>query len=246
MDTYSGEGGTNYFEFLIGGTTTVLKWSDYLSPETNDLGRQLYAKVREERRVGKTIFPPDTAIFKALNTTPPESVRAVIIGQDPYHGEGQANGLAFSVNPGVPFPPSLKNILREYSEDTRYPIPESGDLSSWASEGVLLLNPILTVEEGKPLSHKGFGWQTFTHAVLEVCAELPQPVVFILWGAHARATMDGIKLGEKKASITSSHPSPLGATKRSDRIPAFLGSRPFTQTNFLLSQMRGTPINWKL
>ena len=222
------------------------KWSDYLSADTDDLGKQLFAKVRAERRAGKTIYPPDPLIFRALNTTPPESVRAVIIGQGPYHGPGQANGLAFSVNPDIQLPPSLRTILKEYSEDMCYPAPESGDLSGWAEEGVLLLNPILTVEAGNPLSHKGFGWQEFTRSILEACAELPQPVVFILWGAHARAAMEGIEFGQNKASITSSHPSPLGASKRSDRIPAFFGSHPFTRANFLLSQMRETPINWKL
>lgn len=170
------------------------------------------------------------------------------ISQDPYHQPGQANGLAFSVAPGVKFPPSLRNIFKELHADLNVPIPRSGDLTAWAERGVLLLNTSLTVEEGRPNSHAKWGWQEFVRSVLKICTELPQPVVFLLWGGNARAFVADLQINscDNKIALCSSHPSPLGATKGSDAAPAFLGSRPFSQANYYLQSMGAEPINWEL
>ena len=143
-----------------------------------------------------TVYPPREALFAAFRLTPPEAVRAVILGQDPYHEPGQANGLAFSVRPGVKLPPSLRNIFAELQTDCGITPPDSGDLTAWAGQGVFLLNSSLSVEAGQAASHQGFGWQTFTDAVVRKLAALPQPVAFVLWGAHA----------QKKAAVSGSSP----------------------------------------
>ena len=186
-----------------------------------------------------TVYPPREALFAAIRMTPPEAVRVVILGQDPYHEPGQANGLAFSVKPGVKLPPSLRNILTELPADCGVTPPESGDLTAWARQGVFLLNSSLSVEAGKAASHQAFGWQTFTDAVVAALAKLPQPVAFILWGAHA----------QKKAAIAQSssyprlvlqspHPSPLSAYR------GFFGSRPFSAVNEFLVQHGEAPVRW--
>lgn len=138
-----------------------MKWNDILSENDRKLAIQLSKRAAEERAQGKQVFPPQNLIFQALEATPPDKVKVVIVGQDPYHGPGQANGLAFSVGPGITPPPSLKNIFKELNADLGLPIPLSGDLSPWAKQGVLLLNTVLTVEQGKPNSHKDWGWQDF-------------------------------------------------------------------------------------
>lgn len=222
-------------------------WSTCLSQETIEIGEELayYAKI--ERAAGKTIYPSQENIFRALRQTPPERVKVVLVGQDPYINPGQANGMAFSVPTGCPLPPSLRNIIKELHDDIGCPIPVSGDLTPWADQGVLLLNTVLTVEQGKSDSHSGWGWQNFTRAVFGACAELPQPVVFILWGGKARAFCAGLNLHtETKESIWSSHPSPLGATKGNEAVPAFIGSRSFSHVNRLLAQMGAEPVNWAL
>ena len=227
-----------------------MKWSEILSKDALDIARSLSLRAAHERAQGKTIYPAQGDIFRALTVTPPESVKVVIVGQDPYHGPGQANGLAFSVDKGVPFPPSLKNIFKELEEDTGipYPQPGHGDLTPWAKQGVLLLNTVLTVEQGRANSHKDWDWQRFVLEVFKTCADLPQPVVFILWGGQARAFVAGLQLSsrENKVCLFSSHPSPLGATKGDSVIPAFIGSRPFSRTNWELIRMGSEPVDWRL
>jgi len=210
--------------------------------------KSLDKRAEELRRTGTPVYPPRDSVFRAFELTPPERVKVVIIGQDPYHGAGQANGLAFSVSPGVTPPPSLANIFKELAADLGVSTPSSGDLTSWAEQGVLLLNTVLTVEQGRPNSHKDWGWQQFTSAILRACGELPQPVVFVLWGGQARNVFrdSGVKTGPTKRIVVSSHPSPLGAAKGSAGIPAFLGSRPFSTVNHLLEMMGTEPISWAL
>lgn len=226
----------------------MTKWNDLLSLDAKHIANKLLHRVDSEAEQGAVIYPPRDKIFNALEVTPPEKVKVVIIGQDPYHGPGQANGLAFSVNPGVPVPPSLRNIFKEMRDDIGCPIPENGDLTPWARRGVLLLNTSLTVEKGFPTSHSQWGWSNFVLDVCRVCVELSQPVVFLLWGAHARTFTAGLQIDEahNKRRICSSHPSPLGATKASGDIPAFLGSRPFSQANSFLKSFGSEPVDWDL
>ena len=226
----------------------MIKWNDFLSLDAKSTAKKLLHRVDEEAKQGAVIYPPRDKIFNALEMTPPDKVRVVIIGQDPYHGPGQANGLAFSVNPGVAVPPSLRNIFKELHDDIGCPIPDNGDLTPWARRGVLLLNTSLTVEKGFPTSHSLWGWSNFVLDVCRVCVGLPQPVVFLLWGAHARTFTAGLQISrhDNKCSICSSHPSPLGATKASGGVPAFLGSRPFSQANFFLKSFGSEPVDWDL
>lgn len=227
----------------------MVKWSDILSPAALEKAKQLQARAKKEGANGHIIYPPQDQIFRALTLTPPEAVKVVIIGQDPYHGPGQANGLAFSVAPGVAIPPSLRNIFKELQDDLGCPAPKSGDLTPWAERGVLLLNTSLTVEQGKPASHAAWGWQMFVSDICRACVTLPQPIVFLLWGGHARSFTAGLQIysrSENKCSLCSSHPSPLGATKASGGAPAFLGSRPFSQANRFLKTMGAAPVNWAL
>ena len=198
----------------------------------------LMQRVDEAYRTG-TVYPPRQELFAAFRLTPPERVRVVILGQDPYHEPGQANGLSFSVAPGVRLPPSLRNIFEELRTDCGVTPPDSGDLTPWAEQGVFLLNSSLSVQAGAAGSHQAFGWQTFTDAVVAALAKLPQPVAFILWGAHA----------QKKAAIAqasryprlvlqSPHPSPLSAYR------GFFGSRPFSAVNEFLVQHGEAPVRW--
>lgn len=196
-------------------------------------------KSLQKEYASKTIFPSKKEVFKALRLTNYSDIKAVIIGQDPYHGEGEAEGLSFSVKDGIRKPPSLKNIFKELHDDLGYEEPESGSLVKWAQEGVLLLNSILTVEKDKPLSHKKFDWERFTDAIIKIINEKETPVVFILWGNFARS---------KKALITnpihyvieSPHPSPFSARY------GFFGSKPFSKTNNFLIKNKISPINFKL
>lgn len=223
-------------------------WTTYLSSESKLIARKLIARVDDETRRGREIYPPRDQIFRALSLCSPEKTSVVIIGQDPYHQPGQANGLAFSVNPGVKIPPSLRNIFKELNSDIGCPIPKCGDLTTWAERGVLLLNTSLTVEKDAPASHVLWGWQSLVLEVCNICAEMPQPIVFLLWGAHARTFTSGLRIDERKGklSLCSSHPSPLGARKASREAPAFLGSRPFSRTNNFLQYMGAQPIDWRL
>ena len=213
--------------------------TEFDSPYMADLRAFLLA----EKAAGKRIFPKGSDWFRALDLTPPESVRVVILGQDPYHGEGQAHGLCFSVQPGVKVPPSLVNIYKELKSDLGIDPPGHGFLEHWAKQGVLLLNNCLTVEMGLAASHKGRGWERFTDAVVAQVNALPDPVVFMLWGSHAQkkaASVDDINNGGRHLVLKSVHPSPLSAHG------GFFGSRPFSQANaFLRAHGRGE-IDWAL
>ena len=188
-----------------------------------------------------TVYPPRAALFAALRLTPPERVRAVILGQDPYHEPGQANGLAFSVAPGVKLPPSLRNIFTEYQHDLGLPAPSCGDLTPWAEQGVLLLNTVLTVEAGRANSHRDFGWQAFTDDVIAACAALPQPVAFVLWGAQAQKKAAVCRRGDApRLVLCAPHPSPLSSYR------GFFGSCPFSQINTFLRGCGEKEIDWRL
>ncbi|MEN8376362.1 MAG: uracil-DNA glycosylase [Gemmatimonadota bacterium] len=195
-----------------------------------------------ERRLARAqerFFPASVDIFRALKLTPSASVRVVILGQDPYHRPGQANGLAFSVNPGVAPPPSLKNIYAELRRDLGVGPPEQGDLTPWAARGVLLLNAVLTVPEGRAGGHAGWGWELFTDAVIRAVAEADQPAVFLLWGKRARARA-GPLAGTRHVLLETSHPSPLSAHR------GFLGSACFSRANEALAALGRPAVDWSL
>jgi uracil-DNA glycosylase len=192
-----------------------------------------------EKAKGKRIFPKGSEWFHALDTTPLDQVRVVILGQDPYHGEGQAHGLCFSVQRGVRAPPSLINIYKEMKTDLGLDPPPHGNLESWAQQGVLLLNSVLTVEAGIAGSHQGKGWERFTDAVIRLVNNGPRPVVFILWGAYAQKKAAFVDR-TRHLVLTSAHPSPLSAHN------GFFGSRPFSKANEFLVAKGEKPIDWKL
>ena len=217
------------------------KWKELLKNTLkSDSFIHLLNWVENERKT-ETVFPPFSAIFNAYKSSSPTKVKVVIIGQDPYHGEGQAHGLSFSVQKGVRQPPSLKNIFKELKSDLDIPIPEkfNGDLSSWAHQGVLLLNTVLTVTKSKPDSHKNKGWEQFTDATIKAISDTNKNVTFILWGAKALVKKDLIDHNNHLV-LTSFHPSPFSARK------GFFGSKPFSKTNKYLESTGQTPINWKI
>ncbi|MBL0845016.1 uracil-DNA glycosylase [Pseudomonas corrugata] len=195
--------------------------------------------LRQEYAAGKEIYPPASLIFNALNSTPLDKVKVVILGQDPYHGPGQAHGLCFSVQPGVPAPPSLVNIFKELKRDLNIDIPNHGYLQSWADQGVLLLNTTMTVERANANAHAGKGWQHFTDRVIEVVSAHQPHLVFLLWGAHAQSKQKLID-ATKHLVLTSVHPSPLSAYR------GFLGCGHFSRTNKFLEQHGEAPIDWRL
>lgn len=201
--------------------------------------RELKIFLEAERAAGATLYPPGSRIFAALDSTPFDQVRAVILGQDPYHGAGQAHGLCFSVPAGVPKPPSLVNIHQEWHTDLGLPIPAHGSLEPWARNGVLLLNTCLTVRAGQPLSHQGKGWERFTDRIVEILAQRPDPMVFILWGSPARKKTERVDLS-RHGVITSPHPSPLSAYR------GFFGSKPFSRANEFLKKAGRPEIDWSL
>lgn len=214
-------------------------WRDCLGEETKKpYWKHLQAFVKEERNKF-TIYPPDEMVFNALKMTPLDKVKVVILGQDPYHGERQAHGLCFSVQDGIPFPPSLRNIFKELAADLGIKPPKNGNLTKWAEQGVLLLNCTLTVRASNPLSHHGQGWETFTDRVVEMLANSEKPLVFILWGNSAKKKFKG-KPTSKHHIIASAHPSPLSAHN------GFFGSKPFSKTNEFLKAQGLTPIDWSL
>ena len=207
------------------------------------IGDNLCKKANDLRQSGTPVYPPQEQIFRALQLTPPDKVKVCIIGQDPYHTPGAANGLAFSINPGRYIQPSLQNIFKELHDDIGCPIPSSGDLTPWAQQGVLLLNTSLTVTGGQPNSHKDWGWHTFTSHIFDICLDkLPQPIVFILWGTNAQHFADHVpwKSYTNKMAIMSAHPSPMSANR------GFFGSRPFSKTNAFLQAHNVAPVNWAL
>ena len=197
---------------------------------------QLASFLQKERAAHKTIFPALPQVFEALNLCELNKVKVVIIGQDPYHQAGQANGLAFSVPSGFKLPPSLKNIFKELNSDLNIN-PQNGDLSAWAKQGVLLLNTVLTVEQASPNSHQNKGWELFTDQIICLLNEQEQPLVFILWGKPAQSKIKFIDTS-KHFCIESPHPSPLAAYR------GFFGSKPFSKTNNYLKSLGKTPIVW--
>ena len=215
------------------------KWDEILKDEYEkdyfvNMLKQLQLEYRD-----KTIFPPKKDVFKAMRLTDYDKIKVVILGQDPYHGEGEAEGLSFSVKDGIRKPPSLKNIFKELKDDLGYNEPESGSLVKWANEGVLLLNSILTVEKDKPLSHKKLNWERFTDEVIKRINKKETPVVFILWGAFARSKKVLIT-NPNHYIIESAHPSPFSARY------GFFNSKPFSKTNKFLESKKISPVNFKL
>lgn len=192
-----------------------------------------------EREAGKRIYPKGKEWFHALDATPLDQVRAVILGQDPYHGEDQAHGLCFSVKPGIRPPPSLVNIYKELQSDLGFAPPRHGNLEHWASQGVLLLNAVLTVEANRAASHQGKGWEHFTDEVIRQVNALPRPVVFMLWGAYAQKKAAFVD-ATRHLVIRSAHPSPLSAHN------GFFGSRPFSRANAFLREHGEAEIDWRL
>ena len=214
-------------------------WLEPLKPEfAKPYYAQLYKKVKEEYTTHQ-IFPPSDMIFHAFEVTPLEDVKVVILGQDPYHGDGQAHGLCFSVQPQVAIPPSLENIYKELQDDLGCYIPNNGYLEKWAKQGVLLLNTVLTVRAHQANSHRGIGWEQFTDAAIKILNQQDRPIVFILWGRPAQ---------QKKAMLNNPHhlileaphPSPLSAYR------GFFGSKPFSQTNRFLEEHSVAPIDWQI
>ena len=201
--------------------------------------QQLRAFLQQEKAAGKTVFPPGALVFNALNSTPLDQVRVVIIGQDPYHGPGQAHGLSFSVPPGVRTPPSLQNIFKEIHRDLGLPIPPHGCLQSWAEQGVLLLNAVLTVEQAQAGSHAKRGWERFTSKVIEVINARREHCVFLLWGSYAQRKGEQIDR-QRHCVLTSVHPSPLSAHR------GFIGNGHFSAANKYLVEHGLTPIDWSL
>ena len=194
----------------------------------------------ENAYVTATVYPPRQQLFAALQAMPPEQVRVVILGQDPYHEPGQAHGLSFSVEPGTPIPKSLCNIYKELESDLEIPPAGSGCLRPWAENGVLLLNSILTVEAHKAGSHKKFGWEAFTDQVIAATNALPQPIAFVLWGNYAQKKTSLIHTDAPRLVLASAHPSPLSAYR------GFFGSRPFSKINEFLEENGQQPVNWRL
>ena len=212
-------------------------WNEILAEEMQkDYFQELQAFV-QKRREEVRVFPEEKNVFNALELTPFESVKVVILGQDPYHGFGQAHGLSFSVQKGIPLPPSLKNIYKELQEDIGGEVPIEGDLSHWAKQGVLLLNTVLTVEEGNANSHKGKGWERLTNRLIESLNELKHPVIFILWGKPAQ-DKEKLIINPNHVILKAPHPSPLSAYR------GFFGSKPFSRVNDILIQQGQTPIRW--
>ena len=212
-------------------------WNEILAEEMQkDYYQELQAFV-QKRRSEVRVFPEEKNVFNALELTPFESVKVVILGQDPYHGFGQAHGLSFSVQKGIPLPPSLKNIYKELQEDIGGELPTEGDLSHWAKQGVLLLNTVLTVEEGNANSHKGMGWEKLTNRLIESLNELKYPVIFILWGKPAQ-DKEKLITNPNHLILKAPHPSPLSAYR------GFFGSKPFSRVNDILIQQGQTPIRW--
>ena len=212
-------------------------WDEILKEEYDKEYFKKIAQFINKEYKEKIIFPQKSKILRALNLTKYEDVKVVILGQDPYHGEGEANGLAFAVSNGIKLPPSLKNIYKELNEDLDVPIANVGNLECWAREGVLLLNAVLTVEKDKPASHKNLGWEQFTDAIIKKINEKNTPVVFILWGNFARSKKTLIT-SSKHYVIESPHPSPFSARN------GFFGSKPFSKTNEFLKQTGQKEIDW--
>ncbi len=215
-------------------------WKNKLQVEfEKDYMKNLKSFLQIQKTKKKEIFPLGSEYFAALNLTPFDKVKIVIMGQDPYHGPRQAHGLAFSVKPGTPLPPSLKNIFKELQSDMNLPMPASGYLQKWADQGVLLLNAVLTVESGAANSHQGKGWEKFTDQIIHILNDQKAHLVFILWGSYAQKK--GAFIDRKKHLVLeSAHPSPLSSYR------GFFGSKPFSKANTYLKSIGQKPIDWSL
>ncbi|HLR20514.1 MAG TPA: uracil-DNA glycosylase [Tissierellaceae bacterium] len=214
-------------------------WGELLEEENN---KEYYQRLKSfliKEYKTNIVYPDMYDVFNALKYTPFKKVKAVILGQDPYHGPNQSHGLAFSVKPGVKIPPSLRNIYKELKDDLGYDIPNNGYLKKWADEGVLLLNTALTVRGGEANSHRNVGWEIFTDHIIKLLNERKDPVIFILWGNNARAKKQIIN-NDRHYIIESVHPSPLSASR------GFFGSKPFSKTNKILNEINREPIDWQI
>lgn len=215
-------------------------WKEALKNEfTKPYFQQIALHLKTEKTQGKTIYPPGSLIFNAFNKTPFDNVKVVILGQDPYHGAGQAHGLCFSVQDGVPPPPSLINIFKELNTDIGMPIPKTGNLTKWAESGVFLLNASLTVRAGEPMSHAKIGWAQFTDGVIQKISTLKKHVVFLLWGKFAQEKMVLIDQ-TKHLILKAAHPSPLSAHA------GFLGCKHFSLANDFLMKKGIDPVDWRI
>lgn len=215
------------------------QWRDFLKIDTPETDPDVLWSKSNRERSASVCYPPGNKVFRVFEMISPEKVRVVILGQDPYHGSGQANGLAFSVERGVKIPPSLMNMYKEVHQEFQCGIPSHGDLSGWAGQGVFLLNAILTVSEGKPESHRHIGWESFTDQVIRSISNAGHPVVFMLWGNRAIAKAQFID-ADKHLVLKSVHPSPLSAHR------GFLGNGHFQEANRFLINRGLKPINWCL
>ncbi|MCR5418642.1 MAG: uracil-DNA glycosylase [Lachnospiraceae bacterium] len=214
-------------------------WENAMRPEfSKPYYKALFQKVKEEYSKYQ-VFPPSSEVLSAFELTPLDQVKVVIIGQDPYHGDGQAHGLCFSVKPGIDIPPSLKNIYQELHDDLGCYIPNNGYLVKWAKQGVLMLNTVLTVRAHMANSHRGIGWEQYTDAAIRILNQQDRPIVFILWGSPAQQKAKMLD-NPKHLILKAPHPSPLSAYR------GFFGSKPFSQTNAFLEKNGLTPIDWQI
>ena len=215
--------------------------ADWREALTDEFAAPYFAKLTAfiaEQRAAHTVYPPEADVLSAFRATPLEKVKVLLLGQDPYHGAGQAHGMCFSVRPGVRPPPSLANMFRELHDDLGCKKPNHGYLMDWAERGVLLLNAVLTVRAGEPNSHKDQGWETFTDAVIQKLDERTRPVVFALWGGYAQKKAKKVT-GSRHRIVKAAHPSPLSAAK-------FMGSKPFSAINEALAEVGEEPIDWEI
>jgi uracil-DNA glycosylase len=213
-------------------------WRAVLADELKQPYFRALKEFVDQEREEQTVYPPEGDVFNAFKFTPYEDVKVLLLGQDPYHGPGQAQGLCFSVRPGVRPPPSLQNMLKELHNDQGCKVPNNGSLERWAEQGVMLLNAVLTVRKGEPASHAGKGWERFTDAVIRALNARPRPLVFALWGGYAQKKKKLIDAPPHRV-VTAAHPSPLSAKK-------FLGSRPYSAINRALEELGENPIDWQL
>lgn len=214
-------------------------WDEKLKIVWESEGFKKFIRIINNEYKTKTIYPPKNFIFNALKLTPYSNTKVVIVGQDPYHGEGEAHGLSFSVQEGIKIPPSLQNIYKELNDDLGLPIPTTGDLTKWGKEGVLMLNAVLTVEKDKPASHRNLGWERLTDYIIKVLNQKEDPVVFILWGNFAKEK-ESLITNPKHYIIKSTHPSPFSARN------GFFGSKPFSKTNNFLRENHIKEIDWDI